>query len=285
MEKKAYREFKTILADLFYKKWAVANFKDYIQTQVDAISIDEKVKLQYSDKISQLEIRGYLLPEDIAFVLDVNRSTVQRWMNASGEQPSPDVPKLRKLSTIFKVRSDYFLGLEEIHIKSAQTDYEVFKQYHLDADAFQSLYGQHIMEKRSGSVFSPSDFGYITMAINSLLKESDLSVLTEIGKLFSSHKSKIEYKFIESDVQYLILLLQNLSTTSDKTIVDCLNDFLDGTMCNTSDKSGFVLIDSISHKLIKYKESLEPSYFTETQAAPFDLKQLVALRDKFMTTE
>ena len=87
--------------------------------------------------IKKLREQKDLKQEDIAKMMNVDRSTVGKWENGSSK---PDYEKMLKLADYFKVTVDYLLGREEIKTIAAHKEGEGFTEDELkDIEEFKNF--------------------------------------------------------------------------------------------------------------------------------------------------
>ena len=67
-------------------------------------------EINFSERIKELRKEKGLKQEDVAKSLNVTKATVSRWEASKVE---PDYRTLVKLAKLFKVKTDYLLGLED----------------------------------------------------------------------------------------------------------------------------------------------------------------------------
>lgn len=90
----------------------------------------------FGSMIKKLREQKNLKQEDIAKMMNVDRSTVGKWENGSSK---PDYEKMIKLADYYGVSVDYLLGREEVETIAAHKEGEYTKEELEEIEAFKEF--------------------------------------------------------------------------------------------------------------------------------------------------
>lgn len=211
----------------------------------------------YNNRWNILQDRTYMSGEDIALVTGVKKSTVSRWI-ARQNPAIPDITVITKLSEVFKVSTDYLLGIAPLEDKKQLEDFEVLEKYGIDHRAFTNLY---LLKYNN-----PEQYMYVIEGVNLLLRQEDspFGILNKIGNYLMAQRMKGGYFYFDEDDLWNLCEQLKSDNMNEETIKETLDDFRDNQCTpfsmNTVNQP---MLDSIVEEIVKYKKVVTPSFFEQ----------------------
>lgn len=252
-----FKKFLSIILDYQYQEETLAirlkeQLEEYLSEEIENPNCYRKEKLE--KRLKLIKKRTYLNAEDIADILNIKKTTVKRWRE---EYITPSTATIVDLAKIFKVPTDFILGIIDLPEREIYNKYEVLKEYCLDSMAFDRL---HKLKNEDHIQFM-----YVIEGLNLLLnqKDSPFGILNKIGNYLLVQRMKGGYfYFDEDDLENLCEQLEYDSKIGITT-KETLDNFKEQCYPFSMNTVGQDMLDKITEEIVKYKKVVTPSFFEQ----------------------
>lgn len=227
--------------------------EDYLSEEIEDPNCYRKEQLE--KRLKLIKKRTYLNAEDIADILNIEKSTIKRWRE---KYITPSTANIVDLAKIFNVPTDFILGIIDLPEREICNKYEVLKEYCLDSMAFDRL---HKLKNEDHIQFM-----YVIEGLNLLLnqKDSPFGILNRIGNYLMAQRMKGGYFYFDEDDLWNLCEQLKSDNMNEETIRETLDDFRDNQCTpfsmNTVNQP---MLDKIVEEIVKYKKELTPDYFDQ----------------------
>ena len=259
------RELKNTFADFLSEELTkdpkyVPLYLDYLKELWLEKSIEKEL---YEQKYAAAEGKKKLTYDEVAFLLDVNKSTVCRWTYRDGaSQPSGE--QLYTMSKAFKLPVDYILGLVPSINTEINEDAKVMEKYGFDPKTIANLYNTKKRledQAKEDGAEGIEQFNRMMYGANMLLqqppegKNGVPAILFDIGQyFFSADKHNPYFYYDEDDFEnHFDLFLDYDKQYSAEELKDLIRRFKDeACIKKDEDEKRRILLSEISTEIKIY---------------------------------